>query len=148
MTTEYVHLSAEERGAIMAMKQQGCTTRLIGRTLKRAPSTVSRELLRNGWRRPNQDVRMGRPLIAEGYNAVQAGKRARRVRRASRQPRKLCKGSALWCCVRGMLDQLWSPQQIAASSSETILDNPACKPRTRPSTQPSMPGPRESFVRS
>lgn len=114
MTTEYAHLSAEERGAIMAMKQQGCTTRLIGRTLKRAPSTVSRELLRNGWRSPSQDVRMGRPLIAEGYNAVQAGKRARRVRRAARQPRKLCNGSALWCRVRGMLDQLWSPQQIAA----------------------------------
>ncbi len=114
MTTGYVHLSAEERGAIMAMKQQDCSTRLIARTLRRAPSTVSRELLRNGWRRTGKDVHIGRPCIAGGYNATEAGKRARKVRRAAKRPRKLRDGSALWCRVRGMLDQLWSPQQIAA----------------------------------
>jgi IS30 family transposase len=56
---------------------------------------------------------MGRPRIAGGYDAVRAGARARRVRRLARRPRKLCQGSALWGRVRSLLEQFWSPQQIA-----------------------------------
>ena len=68
----------------MAMKQRDCSTRLIARALQRAPSTISRELLRNGWRHTGKDVHIGRPFIADGYNAVEGGKRARRVRRVAR----------------------------------------------------------------
>ena len=57
---------------------------------------------------------MGHPRIAGGYDALRVGKRARRVRRATRKAHKLCNRSALWCRVRGMLDAYWSPQHIAA----------------------------------
>ena len=114
MTTTYNHLGAEERGAIMAMKLGGMSARSIGQALTRAPSTITRELLRNGYQAKAEGVGMGRPRIAGGYDAIRAGKQARRVRRAARRTRKLCHGSALWCRVRSMLDDFWSPQQIAA----------------------------------
>jgi len=112
--SNYGQLSAEERGAIMGMKTQGLSARLIGKALSRAPSTITRELSRNGFEPSAQGVCMGRPRIAGGYDALRAGKRARRVRRGTKKARKLCNGSALWCRVRGMLDAYWSPQQIAA----------------------------------
>ncbi|MDE2618374.1 MAG: helix-turn-helix domain-containing protein, partial [Burkholderiales bacterium] len=50
MKATYTHLSAEERGAIMAMKFQDCSIRSIARALGRCPSTISRELRRNGYK--------------------------------------------------------------------------------------------------
>ena len=113
MTSHYKHLSAEDRGAIMAMSLQGCSARLIGRTLCRAPSSITRELKRNGYLPSAHQSHMGRPRIAGGYDAVRAGVRARRVRRLARRPRKLCQGSLLWGRVHSLLQQFWSPQQIA-----------------------------------
>lgn len=113
MTSHYRHLSAEDRGAIMAMSLQGCSARSIGRALCRAPSSITRELQRNGYLPSAHQTHMGRPRIAGGYDAVRAGVRARRVRRLARRPRKLCQGSVLWGRVRGLLEQFWSPQQIA-----------------------------------
>ncbi len=49
MKSHYRHLSAEDRGAIMAMSLQGCSARLIGWTLCRAPRSITRELQRNGY---------------------------------------------------------------------------------------------------
>jgi IS30 family transposase len=112
MTSTYGHLCAEERGAIMAMKLQGSSARTIGLALGRAPSTITRELQRNGYRCDAGQV-MGRPRIAGGYDARRAGLRARRVRRLGRRPRKLCQGSTLWSRVHGLLERFWSPQQIA-----------------------------------
>lgn len=123
MTKEYEQLSAEERGAIMAMKLQGSSARAIGRLLSRAPSTISRELLRNGITTPKAGPVMGRPRL--GYDAAKAGKRARRQRRGAKRARKLCPGSALWAGVRVMLDALWSPQQIAAILKRTHPGQPA-----------------------
>lgn len=113
MKSHYRHLSAEDRGAIMAMSLQGCSARLIGRTLCRAPSSISRELNRNGYLPDAHHAHLGRPRIAGGYDAVRAGARARRMRRLARRPRKLCQGSVLWGRVRSLLQQFWSPQQIA-----------------------------------
>lgn len=113
MTSHYRHLSAEDRGAIMAMSLQRCSARLIGRTLCRAPSSISRELRRNGYLPDAHHAHLGRPRIAGGYDAVRAGARARRMRRLARRPRKLCQGSVLWGRVRSLLQQFWSPQQIA-----------------------------------
>ena len=113
MTSHYKHLSAEDRGAIMAMSLQGCSARLIGRALCRAPSSITRELKRNGHLPNAHQSHMGRPRIAGGYDAVRAGVRARRVRRLARRPRKLCQGSLLWGRVHSLLQQFWSPQQIA-----------------------------------
>lgn len=145
MTTEYPHLSAEERGAIMAMKQQDCRTRLTGRTLRRAPSTITRELRRDGWRSPSQDVRIGRPFVAGEYNATEAGDECA----AQPDGYAICAmaapcGTAFGACSISC-DR---PSRSPLSSSETIQDNPACKPRTRLFTRPSMPGPRESFAGS
>ncbi len=88
MKATYTHLSAEERGAIMAMKFQDCSVRGIARALGRCPSTISRELRRNGYKQESELGPMGRPRVAGGYNAVRAGVRARRLRRACRATRK------------------------------------------------------------
>lgn len=113
MKSHYRHLSAEDRGAIMAMRLQGCSARSIGRALCRAPSSITRELQRNGYPPNAKQGRMGRPRIARGYDAIRAGVRARRLRRLAHRPRKLCQGSALWGRVRSLLERYWSPQQIA-----------------------------------
>lgn len=113
MKSHYTHLSAEDRGAIMAMSRQGCSARSISRALCRAPSSITRELKRNGYVPNANQSPMGRPRIAGGYDAIRAGVRARRVRRLARTPRKLCQGSVLWGRVRGLLQKFWSPQQIA-----------------------------------
>ena len=80
MTRTYQHLSAEERGAIMGMKLQGCSARSIAGALGRSPSTITRELLRNGYKCDAELAATGRPRIAGGYNATRAVARARRVR--------------------------------------------------------------------
>ena len=46
MGKHYEQLTAEERAAIMMMKANNCSARQIALTLRRAPSTISRELAR------------------------------------------------------------------------------------------------------
>jgi len=103
-------LGPEERGVIAAMKSRSESVRSIAALLARAPSTISRELRRNGHRESGQ-VLMGRPTL--GYDAVRAGQRARRLLRKPRRIRKLRRESRLWRSVRRLLSQRWSPQQIA-----------------------------------
>ncbi len=64
----YSHLSAEERGSIMAMKAQCISSRRIAQVLRRSPSTIVRELERNGHREPPNIPSMGRPRLA--YDAT------------------------------------------------------------------------------
>jgi IS30 family transposase len=111
----YTHLSAEERGVIFAMKLQNSSTRAIATALQRAPSTVSRELRRNGYRSESELGPIGRPRVAGGYDATRAGQRARRLRRQARCQRKLHPDGARWRQVRGLLEQRWSPEQIAGT---------------------------------
>lgn len=118
MTGTYRQLSAEERGTVMGMKLQQCSTREIARWLKRSPSTISRELRRNGWQSQAEQCAMGRPRIAGGYDAHNAGKRARRVRRAAWPVRKLHRDGPLWAEVRALLARKLSPEQIAAKLRE------------------------------
>ena len=113
MKSMYEHLSAEERGVIMAMKVNGSSARAIAIVLERSPSTITRELRRNGYRCESEIGPMGRPRIAGGYDATRAGVRARRVRRCAQQPGKLHPQGPLWRQVRGLLELLWSPEQIA-----------------------------------
>ena len=63
----YKQLSAEERAAIMLMKQEGSGLREMGRFLKRSHSTISRELARG----------LG---VGSGYVASLAGEQASRLR--------------------------------------------------------------------
>ena len=122
MGTQYSHFSAEERGAIMAMKQQGQSDRAIARILGRASSSVSRELARNGCRSPSLRPALGRPR--RGYDAVRAGKRAYRLCHRARRRRKLVKEGALWLLVKTRLLRLWSPRQISRGLRDQYPDHP------------------------
>ena len=115
MPRTYEQLSAEERGVIMGMKLNGQSARSIGLALRRSPSTISRELRRNGYKPESELGPMGRPRIAGGYDAHRAGVRGRRVRRLARPGRKLHPEGCLWARVRGLLLQHWSPEQIACT---------------------------------
>ena len=115
MGNQYEHLGAEERGTIMAMTLHGYKARAIARALQRAPSTVTRELRRNGWKSQVERGPMGRPTIAGGYDAQRAGQRARRLRHRPRRTRKLARDTALWADVRRYLELSWSPEQIAGT---------------------------------
>ena len=115
MTSSYEQLSAEERGVIMAMKLAGSSARSIARALVRSPSTVTRELRRNGYKADSELGVMGRPRIAGGYSARRAGLRARRVRRLARAEPKLHRQGPLWREVRSLLERKLSPEQVAAT---------------------------------
>ncbi|MGK2941051.1 MAG: IS30 family transposase, partial [Immundisolibacter sp.] len=105
-------LRPEDRVVIAGMTQLGASVRAMARTLKRSPSTLSRELARN--RSP-----------AAGYasQAAHALSGARRV--AARPPRKLDPHAVSWGVVRTLLDWKWSPQQIAATLKRVYPDQPA-----------------------
>jgi len=98
----------------MGMKHRHCSIREIAGVLKRSPSTICRELHRNGWQSDGDQCAMGRPRIAGGYDAQRASKRARRVRRAACPTRKLERHGPLWAEVRQLLALKLSPEQIAA----------------------------------
>ena len=125
MPSGYHQLNAEERGTIMAMKCDEKSAREIARCLGRSASTITRELRRNDYKAAHEVGRMGRPRIAGGYDAHRAGVRSRRVRRAARRPRKLQEGTLLWAGVRRLLEQGWSPEQIAATLKREHPRQPA-----------------------
>jgi len=96
MTTNYQHLGIDERAHVPFLLQQEFTVRAIARTVNRAPSTVGRELARNGLALPVLPRRRGRPLVAGGYRAVPAQRRADAASRYARRPRRLRLGTRLW----------------------------------------------------
>ena len=115
MHRTYRQLNADERAVIMTMKLDGRSARCIAAALDRSPSTIARELGRNGYRPEHERSTQGRPLLAGGYNAVKATTRARRVRRQACPQPKLRRDGPLWRKVQAYLRQFWSPQQIAAT---------------------------------
>ncbi len=125
MRKNYQHLSAEERGTIMAMKSANASSHEIAHALGRAQSTIVRELRRNGYAPPPEQRTRGRPPIAGGYDAVRAGERARRMRRMPRTRRKLRREGPLWPQVVTLLAAGWSPQQAASKLRERHPDQPA-----------------------
>jgi IS30 family transposase len=101
-------LSLAEREEIALGLARGQTLTQIARGLRRSPSTISREVARNGsWR---------------GYRAVLA--QARSEQRA-RRPKalKLAVRPRLRAAVQARLEQRWSPQQIAARLAEDFGDD-------------------------
>ena len=91
-------LSAAEREEISRGVAAGDSCRAIASRLGRAPSTVSRELVRNGGRR--------------GYRAQRADAAADR-RAAQPRPCKLVPAPRLRAVVEAKLGLCWSPEQIA-----------------------------------
>ena len=109
MTTTYTHLSTEERVTLMVMQRQGFSLRAVARTLKRHPSSLSRELRRNA---------------CVGYDATQAAVRAQRLRRTARRQRRLLADGELFQIVTQMLRKGWSPQQIARTLKRNWPEHP------------------------
>lgn len=122
MGRHYTHLSAEERGVIMVGKARGESARQLATWLGRSPSTISRELARNGHREAAASPFMGRPRLA--YDAQRAGLRAARLGCQPRRPRKLIATSRLWRRVRRMLVKGWSPHQISCTLRRQYPDQP------------------------
>ena len=71
----YSHLSAEERGALMVMCRSGQSIRRVATrpwAEPRAPSTLSRELRRNGVGPADGSAPTGRTRTPPGYDAQRA----------------------------------------------------------------------------
>jgi IS30 family transposase len=102
-------LSLEDREEIRAGLQAGASFAAIAGRIGRCPSTVSREVNRNGGR--------------HGYRAVAADGAA--YRRALRpKPSKLAENRRLRMRVEELLEERWSPQQIAAGLRREFPDDP------------------------
>ena len=95
----YSHLTTEERYTIEKLNSRGESIQGIAEALERAPSTISRELRRNGNPR--------------SYHAQQARKRAKARRKNSSNNARIT--SATKCYIRSQLKLLWSPEQIAGT---------------------------------
>jgi IS30 family transposase len=94
----YSQITQEERYAIAAMRRQRYSIRAMARELRRAPSTISREIRRN--LKPDG-----------GYRALVAGERTRARRsRCRRKPRFRSEDFRV---VERYLALQWSPEQIS-----------------------------------
>ena len=97
------HLSPEEREVIARMHSAGRNQAEIARRLKRAASTVSRELRRNG-------SRNGYWAVAAQKKAVQRRRQRPRVCKLQRpETRRYVQEKLRWC---------WSPDEIAGRLRE------------------------------
>ena len=97
--SNYRQLQSEDRVTIASLKQQNYSVRAIARQLRRSPTTISRELQRNG--------------NPSGYGSAQAQCRSLQRRRLGRPAIKLHPDSILWHLVVHLLRLRWSPEQIA-----------------------------------
>ena len=126
MGTNYRHLSCEERTMIQLSLEQGCTLRAIAGSVQRAPSTISRELKRNGWSNPAAEPRKrGRPPVAGGYRAPAAQQRADTLVRTPRIASRLAPAGSLWGHVERLLRARHSPEQIAGILRRMHPDQPS-----------------------
>ena len=102
------HLSFDEREEISRGVAAGDPLRMVAARLGRSPSTISRELARNGGR--------------FGYRAHHADREAwRRARRP--KPSKLAENSELRVVVEEKLSEWWSPEQVVLWLKRTYPDN-------------------------
>ena len=97
--SHYTHFTTEEREKSRVMLEQGFSVRAIARTLKRSPSSVSRELRRNS----NKDG---------SYSAHAADKRYKQRRKSCGKKPKLDCDSPLKDYILNCLELQWSPDEI------------------------------------
>jgi len=105
----YTHLTAFDRGQIQALLQAGKGKSEIARMLKRHPSSIGREIRRNG--------------VKGTYEAERAHVRYRERRKECRPYPKL-EYKPLWDYVLDKLGCCWSPDQIAHRLRLVFPDNP------------------------
>jgi len=116
-------LSQHERIEIADLRRAGLSVRAIAAKVGRSPSTVSRELARNG--------------RADGqYRPFEAHHRAAMRRRRPR-PARWSTTPALKEFLIEHLRQRWSPQQIAREARLLFPDDPCCGCARSRSTRPS-----------
>jgi len=101
-------LSVAEREEISRGVVAGCSLRSIAASLHRAPSTISREIQRNGGQQQY------RATVADQA----AWDRAHRAKTC-----KLTQNPALACIVANKLQSAWSPRQIAGWLKRTYPDD-------------------------
>jgi IS30 family transposase len=95
---QYRQITSGERYAIAALRRRGLSLRAIARDLRRAPSTISREVRRN--------------RSADGsYSAFKACHRSRGRRSRSRRNEHI--RPETWEVVERYLRLDWSPEQVA-----------------------------------
>jgi IS30 family transposase len=105
------YLTEDERIEIADLRRSGLSVRAIAGRLKRAPSTISRELRRNS-------------VAGHGYRPFDAHRRAT-VRRARRHRRRVDINRELGGVVAELLLRRWSPQQISRHLRHRYPDDPS-----------------------
>jgi IS30 family transposase len=113
----YEELSLSERVYVQSQLELGFKAAAIATALKREPSTIGRELRRNGWKRPawSHAKAEDRPLPPSSYGANRAQQRAKEKAALPRVQRRLVPGTPLWEMVIDNLRASLSPEQIAAT---------------------------------
>jgi transposase, IS30 family len=110
MARGFRHLDLSERVTIETELGHGKKPAAIAAQLKRARSTITREMRRNGWR-----AKLRKSSRAGGYRSVAADRRARVLSVQPRRPRKLEPGNPLWRTMLEHLGQGLSPVQIEST---------------------------------
>ena len=121
----YKQLSIEERALIQTQLAMGVKPATIAMGLNRSASTISRELRRNGWRRPKTPRGPGRPSVTGGYCAEAAHKRAQACMVKPRVERRLRPGTPLREHVMRYLKTGYSPEQIAGTLALVHANTPS-----------------------
>ena len=106
-------LSLKERMLIFGWRVEGFSIRDIARRLGRSPSTVSRELKRNG-------------ITSTCYNPYIAHMRA--GKRLKRPKGRKCADPRLWAIIWDKLQLRWSPEQICAYLRTRFPHNQSMNP--------------------
>jgi transposase, IS30 family len=133
MGKHYEQLTAEERATIMVMTSNNNSARAIARLLRRAPSTISRELTRFAAEATPVTPQLCSTLNSRSdslvstpvrYDACAASARARRERHKCRRLSKLATDTVLFGVVQHFLGLAWSPSQIAGTLKLMWPDEP------------------------
>ena len=109
------HRTMQERDRVAQLKHQGASQKEIAQALRRSPSTICRELQRNG--------------SGKEYLAAQAQYRATRRRRERPLARKMDHPEIKAAVCRG-LTRYWSPEQIAGRLPLEAADQQCVSART------------------
>jgi IS30 family transposase len=126
------YLSQDERIEIADLRRAGISVRGIAQQTGQSPSTISRELRRNGRK--------------DGYRPFDAHRRAI-ARRARHHRRRLETNTVLHQLVHELLMQRWSPQQIARHLRARYSDEPSMRLCHESIYQPSTSPASDSCAR-
>jgi IS30 family transposase len=124
MGKTYQQLSLEERIEVQVHRERGLSTRAIARVLKRAASTVSRELRRNGSKPVERKAGPDRPPKPVLYSAPEAHGRALRLARKPRvKPKLAAAGTTAWAAVLEQFGAGLPPGQAARTLKRMHPEN-------------------------